>query len=83
VIRAKMVVTSIEDFGGNEKNPKKIKLHCQYDQSIPEDQRFSESTPTGNLEMYVNNPIVLDIMKPGKSFYLDFTEVSQDTCKKT
>lgn len=46
-----------------------------YDQSIPEDQRYSEATPSGRLEMLVNNPAALEKFKLGRYYYLDFTPV--------
>ena len=36
---------------------------------------FWKATPTGNLEMTINNEQVFGFFKPGKSYWLDFTEV--------
>lgn len=69
-VRAKFKVVSItqhEYFG------KTIKLSAQYDQSIPEDRRYAQATPSGELTMFVNNPPAADAFKPGQYVYLDFT----------
>jgi hypothetical protein len=44
-----------------------------YDNSTPEDQRFTKSTPSGKLTMRVDNPAVS--FEPGKFYYLDIGEV--------
>jgi len=45
----------------------------EYDPSVPEDQRYCRATPSGELRIVVDNPDVSFV--PGKSYYLDFTEV--------
>ncbi|HEX4149576.1 MAG TPA: hypothetical protein VHY20_11340, partial [Pirellulales bacterium] len=47
----------------------------QYDSSIPEDQRFYSTTPSGKFEILVNNPAVQSAWKLGSSYYLDASEV--------
>lgn len=39
----------------------------------PENERFHRYTPTGTLEMYVDNPAALTQFELGKEYYLDFT----------
>ncbi len=72
MVRAKFTVTAITNhlYGGTE-----IEAKPQYDESIPEDQRFQEATPTGELKMFVSNPAALAEFELGKDFYLDFTPV--------
>jgi hypothetical protein len=53
----------------------KLVFEPEYDQSIPEDQRFARATPNGRFEMHVDNPAVTDNMKLGQTFYVDFTLV--------
>jgi hypothetical protein len=48
-----------------------------YDQSTPENQRFTKSTPSGTLTMRVDNPAVS--FEPGKFYYLDIGEVFEAT----
>ena len=50
-----------------------IRLAAQYDPSIPEDKRFMEATPTGELKFYVSNPTVVDSFKIGENYYIDLT----------
>ena len=57
-------------FLGNAQN---IRLAAQYDPSIPEDQRFMEATPSGELKFYVSNPAVIGGFEIGKNYYIDLT----------
>jgi len=43
-----------------------------FDDGTPENERYAKYTPTGKLEMAVDNRAVS--FQPGKSYYLDFTE---------
>jgi hypothetical protein len=74
-IRAKFTVYKVTEFGGGFDHHREITLMPQYDTTIPEDQRFSEATPTGEFKMYVTNPAVIAELKPGKTFYIDLTPV--------
>jgi hypothetical protein len=38
-----------------------------------EDNTFARFTPSGALSLTVNNPDLLGKIKPGQSFYVDFT----------
>lgn len=49
------------------------KFAPMYDNSIPEDQRFSKATPSGSLEILVDNPAAQ--YEVGAFYYLDFTKV--------
>jgi hypothetical protein len=73
-VRAKFrcsTVTTTQWAPGQSDLPRTYKFQAAYDTSIPEDQRYAKSTPTGSLEMQVDNPAVT--FEPGKSYYLDFT----------
>ena len=56
----------------------RVKLHAEYDQSNPEDQRFQTATPTGHLEMEIDNPARIDFFKPGESYYIDLVRCDDD-----
>jgi hypothetical protein len=75
-VRAKFTVAEIHRF---HTYPQAARVVMQpiYDTSIPEDQRFCEATPTGSLEMVVNNPAAIEQLQLGASFYLDFTPVPE------
>lgn len=74
MIRAKFMVSDITNhvWGGAT-----VKLKQQYDETIPEDQRFYEATPTGSFEMLVNNPRALEELKLGEFFYIDLMRIPQ------
>lgn len=72
-VRAKFTVTDRTkhaSYSGEE-----VVLHPMYDSSIPEDQRFAQTTPSGKLTMHVDNPTALEELALGRIFYLDFTPV--------
>ncbi len=74
-VRTKFKVVGItqHDTGSS----RTIKLSAVYDQSIPEDQRFAQATPSGELTIYVNNPAAIEQLPIGKSFYLDLVPVEE------
>lgn len=53
--------------------PRTFRFVAQYDPDLPEDQRYAQATPSGELRISVDNPNV--IFEPGKSYYLDFVPV--------
>ena len=77
-VRAKFTVSQIIEtkYGPQpEASYKTVILEPRYDQTIPEDVRFLLATPSGRMEMRIDNPKALEQFIPGKSFYVDFTEV--------
>ena len=69
-VRAKFTVSAITTRQwGSE-----VELTCQYDQSIPEDQRFQKATPSGSIKMQIDNPSALEVFTLGSQFYADFTQ---------
>jgi len=51
-----------------------ITLGAIYDTTIPEDQRYSEATPSGRIEMTVKESVA-EHFPLGKQFYVDFVPV--------
>ena len=51
--------------------PRTFTFRAVYDQSTPENARFTKATPWGEIKMRVDNPDVT--FEVGKHFYLDFT----------
>jgi hypothetical protein len=51
-----------------------LKFETMYDPECPEDDRYCRATPSGTLEMRVDNPDVLQRLKLGAIYYLTFTE---------
>lgn len=72
--RCKFAVSSVTDHGKNQ--AKGVKLHTQYDQSIPEDVAFTKFTPSGEMNVQIANPAVLEFLKPGAVVYIDITLVT-------
>ena len=79
VMRAKMVVGSVEQFESSET----LKLRAVYktdayaDDGLDEDNTFSLFTPAADLTMTVTNPAVVGKIKVGQTFYVDFTEAPE------
>ena len=70
-VLAKMKVRSVEDFGDTYGEVyKTINMHCEYDTSLPEDQRFAIATPTGSVKITLTNPALKEYFKPGQVFLL-------------
>jgi antitoxin component YwqK of YwqJK toxin-antitoxin module len=42
-----------------------------------ENKEFFKYTPSGKIEMQVVSDKVLDMMKPGEEYYIDFTPASE------
>lgn len=74
-VRAKFTVTDIQPLDGNN-DGKTVVLTPQYDQAIPEDQRFYQATPTGRFEMTIDNPPALEVLTLGRAFYIDLTPMA-------
>lgn len=68
-VRCKMVLTEIR----KKQYGTVFIFSAQYDQNIPEDQRFLKATPTAFMEVQVDNPAVLEAYKLGQAYYFDMT----------
>jgi hypothetical protein len=73
-VRAKFTVAEVTKLSPTYG---KVKLTPQYDNTIPEDVRFAKATPSGSLEMYIDNPPAFEFFEIGKAFYLDFARADQ------
>ena len=71
-MRAKFHVESVTHDGHGQA----VKMFAVHSGS-PEDNQFSEATPSGRLEMYISNPAALDFLEPNKSYYLDFSPAAK------
>lgn len=72
-IRAKVRVTEVTPHGTGQT----VVLTPQHDTSIPEEQRFSQATPSGRLELQVENAFMVAALSLGQEFYIDITPVQQ------
>jgi len=78
-VRAKFTVSNIlKDQFGNVV----VKLDAVYkgDESSPENESFSNSTPSGNVDLTITNPAAIEFFEglAGKYVYLDFTEATTE-----
>ncbi len=74
MVRAKFKVVSVTRHADST-GAATIRLEPRYDENIPEDQRFAQATPTGHIEMWVNNLPAIEQLGLGDLFYVDFTLV--------
>jgi len=73
--RAKFRVASVEYYSEPTFTAmRKVKLYAQMDDGIPENQRYAKLTPSGTIEITIDNPPAAEVFQPGKVFYVDFTE---------
>lgn len=82
-VRAKMSVQVVEKTPYSEvtklqavmgrKNPDGTH-RCATNEEAREDNSFASATPSGKLELTVDNKEVHGFFKPGKSYYIDITE---------
>lgn len=48
-----------------------VKMNPSYENGV--NRAFWQATPTGSLEMQINNPAVFTFFRPGSKYWLDFT----------
>ena len=58
----------IRDAHGESTN---VLMHAVTD---AKNESWSKWTPSGSIEMHITNPAALDVLKPGKEFFLTFDE---------
>ena len=58
-----------------------VNMTAVSDDSIEENKRYHKYTPSGSLEICIDNPPASDYFKLGKSYYLDFTEEEDGSSK--
>lgn len=73
-MRAKMRVSSVENFGASEK----LNFSCVTTKPFgpegeSEDNTFARYTPSGGANVHVTNPALVGQYKAGDTFYVDFT----------
>lgn len=72
MVRAKFIVESVMRFAGSQCQ---VKLRAVSAEGIPENERFHRYTPSGTIEISIDNPPASDVFTPGQAFYVDFTAV--------
>ena len=75
-MRAKMQIESVTKFAGCER----IKMNAVCgsapfgEKGESEDNTFALYTPSGTIELTINNPALAGKFQPDQKYYLDFTE---------
>lgn len=72
-VRAKFTVAHIQ---GLDRGAKIVTLHPVQDDGIPENQRFHQYTPGGEISLTIDNPPASDQFQLGRSYYVDFTDAA-------
>ena len=73
MVRGKFTLQSITHHSWSP-TAQTFKFGAIYDNSTEENRRYSKATPTGTLEMTVDNPPAQAFFEIGKTYYLDFTK---------
>lgn len=71
--RAKFRCNTVKRWSNNADGQRVYEFTAVYDDGTPENQRYAKYTPSGRLEITVDNPAVE--FELGKDYYLDFTPV--------
>lgn len=72
-VRAKMKVTALTTHAWSPLAVS-VRLEAQYSPEVPEDQRYAKATPSGHIEMVIDNPPVAEFFKLGRTVYVDFSD---------
>lgn len=75
IARCKFVVESVtlHTYGGRT-----VRLEARYEEPLSkEDRAFSNATPTGKMEILIQNPKVFDLFQPGKQVYVDVIPIEE------
>ena len=70
-VRAKFRCCEIKNYGGTNTI---YVFSAVSDQSTPENERFTRYTPSGKLELSVDNPAIDGFYEVGEFYYLDMTK---------
>jgi hypothetical protein len=80
LMKAKMQVSQVTDFGGNNQQVKMAPVCGRQPFGLngeSEDNTFARYTPSGELTLTITNPDLLGKLKPGQVFYLEFTAAAE------
>jgi hypothetical protein len=73
MVRCKFRLAEVTEYPWGSK---RFVFRPEYDTSIPEDQRFAKSSPTGEFTILVDNPAAQEKFKVGEYYYFDATPVT-------
>lgn len=72
MVRGKFQVTNITSNHWN-KDSKTIRLGAVYDNGIEENAKYAKATPSGSIEIQIDNPSAAEFFELGKYVYVDFS----------
>ena len=74
---AKFRCNSIEYYSDAPDGPRRVRLDPVYPSkdASEEDKAFWKYTPSGHLEMHIDNPPAADLFEIGQAYYLTFERV--------
>lgn len=75
-VRAKFKVQSIQDSGDSEGKvySRRVVLTPVYSNDPTHENRsFWHATPSGSIDMWINNPAAFEQFEEGVEYYIDFT----------
>ncbi|HRK36261.1 MAG TPA: hypothetical protein PLJ47_16815 [Candidatus Hydrogenedentes bacterium] len=75
MVRGKFIVTSHKLH--NNTDARTVYLSAVHGSDVPEDVNFAKYTPSGQIEMYIDNPSAVAQLEIGKAFYVDFMAVPE------
>jgi hypothetical protein len=75
MVRGKFTVIEITQVNWS-KDARKVRLQAVMDNTTEENWRYSKATPSGTIDITIDNPPASDYLAMGKTFYVDFTEAS-------
>ena len=74
-IRSKMTVAEVTLNSYSDV----VKLTCVYGGATnAEDNTFAKATPSGKMELQIDNPSVRGLIKPGMTYYVDLVPVKDN-----
>jgi len=74
VMRAKMQVQAVYPAYGETEIVKMYPVCGQFDsEGNSEDNTYARYTPSGSIELQINNPVLAGKIQAGQKFYVDFT----------
>lgn len=77
--RAKFQCNWIKDHGNGTRI---VQLGVVYSRvEGTENHDFTKATPSGHIEMQIDNPLAAVQFKPGRWYHVDFTECPEDSYK--
>lgn len=76
--RCKFQVTAFLPAYSNtdaKESAKRIVFETRYDSTIAEDQAFTKYTPSGRMDVIIDNPAVSDQLQVGDHVYIDIVKI--------